>query len=149
MQMNIELLGNSAVSDARHTCQSHTDKRSCRVCWQFFFPLIWCSETSCLTEIIMWRQHTRFASPACSKHQMFFLTFWAELLRHSEQVSVPPRAKGQIQRKKLHHNQPLQTFHPAPKAVTPSAVDMHSQKSFLDFKSYFTFRWSDLVVKCL
>lgn len=81
----------------------------------FFFSLTWCSETSCLTEIIMWRRHTRFASPACSKHQMFFLTFWAELLRHSEQVSVPPRAKGQIRRKKLHHNQPLQTFHPTPK----------------------------------
>lgn len=53
------------------------------------------------------RQHTVFASPVCSIHQMFFLTFCVELQRHTEQVFAPPRAKGQIRRKELHCNQPL------------------------------------------
>lgn len=87
----------SSVWCTSHMSKSHRQKKlSSVLAIYLFFPLAWCSETSCLAEIIMWRQHTRFASPACSKHQMLFLTFWAELPRHSEQVSVPPGPRGRF-----------------------------------------------------
>lgn len=106
IQMNFELLGNSAVPDACQHVEVTQTKEAVKTAGNLiFFPLMW---ASCLAEIIMWRQHTRFASPVFSMHQMFFLTFCVELRRHSEQVSAPPQAKGQSQRKRLHHNQPLQ-----------------------------------------
>lgn len=61
------------------TCQSHTDKGSCRVRWQFSLFRVRATqffEASCLPEMIMWRKNTRFASPTFSEHQMFPGTFF-------------------------------------------------------------------------
>lgn len=133
------------------TCGRHTDKGSCRVCWQFSF--FSCVGASCLTEIIMSRHNTRFSTPVYSMYQMFFLTLCVKLLRHSEQVSAPPLAKGQIQRKKLHCNHPLQiqffTLLPnqsshQQQAALPKVMSIHS---LLDFNTMYHFRYSKMFLQ--
>lgn len=77
-----------------HVKVTHTKEAvECASNFLFFF-LSWCVGASCLTEIIMWRQHTRFASPVCSKHQMFFLTFWVELNRCLHLLGLRGRFRG-------------------------------------------------------
>lgn len=111
--------------------KSHRQRELSSVLAIFCFACVSrCGGASCLAEMIMWRQNTRFASPACSEHQMFSLTFLAELPKHRKQVPVGPRAEGQIYMEVLHLNKLLQIQPlPASAAVMASAAGRNAPVS--------------------
>lgn len=79
MQMNLELLGNGAASDARQHVKVTQTKGAVECAGNF--PCFACvrldsSRPAVSLQMIMWRENTRFASPTCSEHQMFPRTFF-------------------------------------------------------------------------
>lgn len=118
-------------------------KQAVKCASTLFFSIFfsWCTEASCLMEIIMWQRRAGFAHlpPPPRPAPLRRLFQASDVLLDFFELSCRDKAnrclyllrlRGRFRRKKLHHNQPLQIllFTLPPKPLT-SAAGAHRQES--------------------